>query len=539
MPDINLSPYTAESAAIARKMRLAEALQQQALSPLEMPTMAGVAISPYAGLAKMLQAYSASKMRGKAEEREKTLADTARADTSADFSSLLKGLTPTAAVPEGPSTFTANVDQRDVAENPRMVMQPERNEMNEIIQPGEAGAGYFGVTPGTPAIPASAGRLTAEGFRAMRTPVGQQQYMAQLLAQNKPREPIKLGKDDVLFDPVTLKPIYQPEASANFASINPSQYTPESIRLFAASGGKDYSLLRAQPNLNFQNTGTTIQAFDPRTGVAVGAGAPINVSPNTAATLAQARLLSDRAFNGLSANQRLQLENDAARLNISAQQLFFDTGLQAGGGARLSPPAPPAPNAPPVVAPVAPATMPAPVAPVAARPAAAAPVATAPSAVSGLTPKAQQALMLEDAQAKAKKERGMSGIGSVIDEARKIMKGEAVDKDGKPIKAPLPTQSYAGAAGDFISGVFGGSSEGAAQADQLKVLGGALLSSMPRMEGPQGEKDVELYREMAGQVGDNTLSVARRLKALDMVEKLYRKYDTSDVPPPNAVRRIR
>jgi hypothetical protein len=147
--------------------------------------------------------------------------------------------------------------------------------------------------------------------------------------------------------------------------------------------------------------------------------------------------------------------------------------------------------------------------------------------------------MLEDAQAKAKKERGMSGIGSVIDEARKIMKGEAVDKDGKPIKAPLPTQSYAGAAGDFISGVFGGSSEGAAQADQLKVLGGALLSSMPRMEGPQGEKDVELYREMAGQVGDNTLSVARRLKALDMVEKLYRKYDTSDVPPPNAVRRIR
>lgn len=188
MPDINLSPYTAESAAIARKMRLAEALQQQALSPLEMPTMAGVAISPYAGLAKMLQAYSASKMRGKAEEREKTLADTARADTSADFSSLLKALTPTAAVPEGPSTFTANVDQRDVAENPRMMMQPERNEMNEIIQPGEAGAGNFGVTPGTPAIPASAGRLTAEGFGAMRTPVGQQQYMAQLLAQNKPRE---------------------------------------------------------------------------------------------------------------------------------------------------------------------------------------------------------------------------------------------------------------------------------------------------------------------------------------------------------------
>lgn len=255
MPDINLSPYTAESAAIARKMRLAEALQQQALSPLEMPTMAGVAISPYAGLAKMLQAYSASKMRGKAEEREKTLADTARADTSADFSSLLKALTPTAAVPEGPSTFTANVDQRDIAENPRMVMQPERNEMNEIIQPGEAGAGNFGVTPGTPAIPASAGRLTAEGFGAMRTPVGQQQYMAQLLAQMKPKEPIKLGKDDVLLDPDTKKPIYQPEARPNFGSINPSQYTPESVKAFMASGGTDFSVLRTPPVAKAGRTG--------------------------------------------------------------------------------------------------------------------------------------------------------------------------------------------------------------------------------------------------------------------------------------------
>jgi len=443
MPDINLSPYTAESAAIARKMRLAEALQQQALSPLEMPTMAGVPISPYAGLAKMLQAYSASRTRSKAEEREKTLADTARADTSADFGALLKGLTPTAAVPEGPSTFTPNVDQRDVAENPRMVMQPERNEFNEVIQPGEAGAGYFGVTPGAPAIPASAGRLTAEGFAAMKTPAGQQQYMAQLLAQNKPREPIKLGKDDVLFDPVTLKPIYQPEARANFASINPSQYTPESVKAFMASGGTDFSLLRAQPNLNFQNTGTTIQAFDPRTGVAVGAGVPINVSPNTAATLAQARLLSDRAFNGLSANQRAQLENDAARLNISAQQLFFDTGLQAGGGARLSPPAPPAPNAPPVVAPpVVPATMPAALAgaqpvvarpaPVAARPAAAAPVtaapvvpSAAPDAQAALSPRARQELekarQLEEFKGMTEVQSNAALFGGAMKQAQNVI----------------------------------------------------------------------------------------------------------------------
>jgi hypothetical protein len=38
---------------------------------------------------------------------------------------------------------------------------------------------------------------------------------------------------------------------------------------------------------------------------------------------------------------------------------------------------------------------------------------------------------------------------------------------------------------------------------------------------------VELYREMAGQVGDNTIPISQRLAALDQVERLYRKYDIS------------
>ena len=524
MPTVNLSPYTAESEAIARRLRLAEALGQKAAQPLEMPTQAGVKISPLAGLAKMLDEYTAGRQEKLAREEAKALGERFQTQSRNESSQFLEAMQGKPFVPEGPSTFTANVDQRDVAENPRMVMQPERNEMNEIIQPGEAGAGNFGVTPGTPAQEAVA-------------PDMRKALAIALSAQANPAIQSAGG--------AMLANMYKPAETA-FAKINPSQYTPDSVRAFAAGGGKDYSLLVEQPNLSFQNTGTTIQPFSPRTGLPVGASTPIGVSPNTKATLDQNRALSDRAFNELTLKDRLQLENDARRLNISAQELFFNTGILAGGGARLPPPVTPS-AATPTGAPAVPAAMPAPSAqpvvaqpapamPVAARPAA---VAPAPSAVSGLTPKAQQALMLEDAQAKAKKERGMSGIGSVIDEARKIMKGEAVDKDGKPIKAPLPTQSYAGAAGDFISGIFGGSSEGAAQAEQLKVLGGALVMSMPRMEGPQSDRDVQAYREMAGQVGDNTLPIARRLKALDMVEKLYRKYDTSDVPPPNAVRRIR
>lgn len=239
MATVNLSPYTAESEAIARRLRMAEALNQQSMLPIEMPTQAGVRISPYAGLAKMLQGYTSGLVRNRAYEDERALGEKYQKDISADYSSLLKGLTPTAAVPEGPSTFTANVDARDVAENPRMVMKPERNEMNEIIQPGEAGAGNFGVTPGTPAIPASAGKLTAEGFSAMQTPEGRQQYMAQLLAQNKPKDPIKLGRGDVLLDPDTKKPIYTAEKDSPVREVKTidangmpvTKYIPENVLL--------------------------------------------------------------------------------------------------------------------------------------------------------------------------------------------------------------------------------------------------------------------------------------------------------------------
>jgi hypothetical protein len=237
MATVNLSPYTAESEAIARRLRMAEALGQKAAQPLDMPTMPGVRISPYAGLAKMLESYTAGRDERAAREESKALGEKYQKDISADYGTLLKGMTPTAAVPEGPSTFTANVDQRDVAENPRMVMKPERNEFNEVIQPGEPGAGSYGVTPGTPAIPASAGKLTAEGFSAMQTPEGRQLFMAQLLAQNKPKDPIKLGKGDILLDADTKKPIFTAEKDSPIREVRTTdangmpitKYIPENV----------------------------------------------------------------------------------------------------------------------------------------------------------------------------------------------------------------------------------------------------------------------------------------------------------------------
>jgi hypothetical protein len=261
-----------------------------------------------------------------------------------------------------------------------------------------------------------------------------------------------------------------------------------------------------------------------------------SVSPDTAARLKQDKEQADRAFSQLSAKDKATLANDAARLNISAQQLFFDTGIKAGGGSFVNPLAQPpaqpnvAPNAPPVV-PTQPNAQRPPVAGavLTSAPVAPPPVAGAYTPLSQLSPKAQQQMAMESMQAQQKKERGMQGIGETIDQAKNILQGKTFNEKGEQVKAPLPTQSYGGVAQDFVSGIFGGSPKGSAEADRLKVLGGSLVMAMPRMEGPQSDRDVSLYREMAGQVGDSTLSVARRLAALDQVEKLYRKYDKTSV----------
>jgi len=129
----------------------------------------------------------------------------------------------------------------------------------------------------------------------------------------------------------------------------------------------------------------------------------------------------------------------------------------------------------------------------------------------------------QEAESKAKKASAMSGIGSIIDEARGVLTGTV-----------KPTSSMAGAALDSMGAIVGFAPEGAAEADRLKAIGGALVAKMPRMEGPQSNFDVQNYQVMAGNVSDNTLPISRRLAALDEVERLWRKYDKSGAEPQQA-----
>lgn len=93
--------------------------------------------------------------------------------------------------------------------------------------------------------------------------------------------------------------------------------------------------------------------------------------------------------------------------------------------------------------------------------------------------------------------------------------------------APLvnkSTSSGVGAGVDWALGGLGISTPGADTAADLKVLGGALVSKMPKMSGPQSDKDVALYKEMAGKLGDATVPASQKRNAMQTLMNLQAKY---------------
>jgi len=316
MPDINLNPYTAETAAIQRRLQMAQMLGQQALQPLEVPQQAGVRASHLSGLAKVLQGYMAGSEEKSALEAYKELADKYRAGNAADVGGFLEAMQGTPA--------------------------------KELAGPAPQGA-PTGVSPegmqGGYIQPAQA----PDRQRAMALALGSQNPTLQgaggaMLGQMFAQDKIKDLKTELV-------------------------------------GDKTH-------RIGYTETGKRID-LGPITE---------SVSPDTAARLKQDKELSDRAFGQLSASQKATLANDAARLNISAQQLFFDTGIKAGGGSFVNPIAQPSaptaplaqpmPNAPPMRPPVAPAGALTPTSAPVAPPVAGTPNAYTP--LNQLSPKAQQ-----------------------------------------------------------------------------------------------------------------------------------------------------
>ena len=181
MPDVNLNPFTAESAAIQRRLQMAQALGQQALQPMDLPQQAGVRASPYAGLAKILQAYNAGQAEKSAIQEYKDLAERYQAGNRAEMGSFLEAMQGT----------------------------PQK----ELAGPAPEGA-PTGVSPegmqGGYIQPAQA----PDRQRAMALALGSQNPTLQgaggamLSSMMTPKPPIQVAAGGTVLDPTTMQPIF-------------------------------------------------------------------------------------------------------------------------------------------------------------------------------------------------------------------------------------------------------------------------------------------------------------------------------------------
>ena len=96
--------------------------------------------------------------------------------------------------------------------------------------------------------------------------------------------------------------------------------------------------------------------------------------------------------------------------------------------------------------------------------------------------------------------------------------------DRADVLLPNSTGSVIGTGVDAAAGAFGYATPGAKAAQQLKMLQGALIAKMPKMSGPQSDKDVELYRQQVGEIGNSNLPIETRQSASLGLRQLQEKY---------------
>ena len=139
-------------------------------------------------------------------------------------------------------------------------------------------------------------------------------------------------------------------------------------------------------------------------------------------------------------------------------------------------------------------------------------------------------------QAQPKPSATANGVGSPTQKAQDAQDAIALIQQARGY-LDTATASTMGNARDVAAGVFGVSTQGAQSAAKLKALEGALMMKQPRMSGPQSDKDVLLYKQMAAQVGDPTVPKETRMAALDAIEQLQSRYagtQNSTQTPANA-----
>ena len=510
--DINLSPYTAESEAIARRMKMAELLQQQAMQPLETPGMAGgyqLAVSPYAGLAKILQGYTAGQAGRSAEAERKALGERYRQENMDDITRYaeMAGRPAVAAVPGSAAYMPTNADYEDRGNAPAF-------QLNEQ-----------GMVPGVAPVAARMrGQIDPAMIGQFKTPEMQRMALAELLKQGEVPAAFDLNKGQTRFQ--------APTRGAAPVVIAKNEDEPEfgTTPHYETKDGETYAVYSDK-----KGNRKTVKAT------------PQNQFTTGTVDAALKRDMDMYQFGNLSAEQRASLGIKLTQAGIDIAKLAFETG-QSPATQPVLPPNAPVPNFGVQTLtpsqPAAPSNVPPqksvrPVQPVAQ------PVSSQPTAQTrppGVTLKAWSEQLAEQSKAQYEKTRGATTVKGLLTGVEDL-----IDK----------------AHGGFFGNVYGGMeaavgkrSEANIADAKLNVIAGALTSQMPKMSGPQSDKDVLLYRQMAGDIGNPNIGAEAKKAAVATVRGIQDAYingfsATGYLPkgrsssgviteaPPGAVRRIR
>jgi hypothetical protein len=191
-----IDPYSQQAEEIARRQRMAQALQEQGKQVLDMPTTPGVLLSPYAGLAKMLQAGIGAYKEKQAREDYAALQDKYRTNYNTQFENFARALSAPAQ--------EAFAGQEAIQAQPAQMAPQIEKSFGGYGMPREVG--QFETAPavaGQPAIPARpaipAGYISPETLKGFDIPEVKQLAMAKYLQQFEPKQ-VKLGENERLLE---------------------------------------------------------------------------------------------------------------------------------------------------------------------------------------------------------------------------------------------------------------------------------------------------------------------------------------------------
>ena len=234
------SPYESEMADIARRQKMAELMQQQAFQPAETFSYGGIQArtSPLTGIAKALQGYMAVKTQKDLANEQKALNEKYRkqsAEEGEQFLTALRG-TPATKGTEGVKAYDYTPSAFDLEQNPQLLNN---------VNPQQQAAMDMGQMP----------KLTSPEQKGLppQPAVGPDLARALQLSMGSVNPMVQSAGGGILSN--MLK---GPESA--FGKIDPKDYTPESLRAFIATGGKDQSILDPRVKQEF------IETTDPATG---------------------------------------------------------------------------------------------------------------------------------------------------------------------------------------------------------------------------------------------------------------------------------